>query len=203
KSRQSLTVGPSSIVCVSPGLVRDDLRGAAPSLFQSRSASMKFLSLGRLFGEPRQRGASFRPRRGHRRHAFTEAIRSRLRLEALEDRTLLAVLPTPIVSSRADISVTGGNNNNNSNPTIAVDPVDATKVVSVYTRRDTDLGMNNRVIVEGRYSTDGGVTWSTSFGPNALAIPAKLTDPTTSATNPQPFSSVTDISVAFDRANNF
>jgi subtilisin-like proprotein convertase family protein len=121
------------------------------------------------------------------------AIRHRPFVEALEDRTLLAVLPSPIVSGHADISSLGGNQNT---PAIAIDPADPTKLVTVYTRRDPGLSAGNRVVVQGDYSIDGGQTWS------LFALPPKLSDPSTS--NPVvPFTTETDASVAFDRNHNF
>src|SRR5262249_51540722 len=87
----------------------------------------------------------------------------------------------------------GGNQNT---PTIAIDPADPTKLVTVYTRRDPGLSAGNRVVVQGDYSIDGGQTWS------LFALPPKLSDPSTS--NPVvPFTTETDASVAFDRNHNF
>ncbi|MEO6811427.1 MAG: Ig-like domain-containing protein [Isosphaeraceae bacterium] len=125
------------------------------------------------------------------------ARRSRLRriaLEPLESRTLLAVLPAPLVSGQATISGPGGNGSrgDESNPSIAIDRYNPLKQVVVWTRDDPLIGGDTTTIVEGKYSNDGGQTWS---GLGSLG--GAMRDPTTPSTAPKNFAQITDASVAF------
>src|SRR5437588_490273 len=98
---------------------------------------MKFFSFDFFFSKPWQQKKGKRPRRSSRR---TPA--SRLMLEALEDRTLLSVLPPPLVSGQGSIS--GGIVSGSipplppppadNSPMVVVDPVNAQKVVAVYSQ---------------------------------------------------------------------
>src|SRR5262249_987662 len=121
-----------------------------------RIAPMKFLSFGRLFGKQRHgKASSVRRARVHR---ATRTGRASLGLEALEDRTLMSVIPTPVINNHFDISSSQGNHNT---PSIAVDPTNPQDLVAVYTRNDpAHLPTATPVIIEGWYSTDGGNSWN-------------------------------------------
>lgn len=124
------------------------------------------------------------------------ARRSRLRrltLDSLEPRTLMATSPLPIVSNQAGIT-TSGTNLDDSNPWVAVDPLNPQKLVTVYTHRDAN---NGTVTISARAasSTDGGRTW------NPLQLPPNRLDPSTS--NPTvPYTTAYGSGVAFDRNEN-
>jgi subtilisin-like proprotein convertase family protein len=160
---------------------------------------MKFLSFGRLFGD--RWAMSNRPhgRRSRSRKSPDRTKRTRLALETLEDRTVLSIIPTPVVGNYADISTTtasfGGASNptNHTEPAIAVDPIDPTKAITVYTV-NTDADMLSPFKVEAQYTRDGGKTW--------LPLFQSFMEPDPATNNPiKPFQQATDASVAFD-ANN-
>src|SRR4051812_40339459 len=82
-------------------------------------------------------------RGGSRSAALRKARLRALALEALEARTLLAVLPPivrdPSAASPIDLANSVGGNSQTSNesaPTIAIDPVNPQHLVSVWTRSD-------------------------------------------------------------------
>src|SRR5262245_20834616 len=100
----------------------------------------------------------------------------RPRLETLEDRTLLAVLPPAVVTGQRSLG-------SGFSPQLALDPVNASKLVEVD---------NTTSAVVGRFSTNGGSTWST------FALPANMPDP-----NGGTFAQVSNPSVAFDRTEAF
>src|SRR6516225_3110341 len=117
---------------------------------------MKFLSFERLFGGRKQRRGTLKSRpRGARRSAHGT---HRPYVETLEDRTLLAVVPTPLVTSRTDITPQPGNGGreDHSSPIIAVDPVDPTKLVTVYTRNNQNLPATAQVAIQASSSSNGG-----------------------------------------------
>ncbi len=91
--------------------------------------------------------------------------KARLRREALEwlePRTLLAVLPAAQVAGGLnDISSSAGSM---SSPLVVVDRYNPLHLASVWVRNDPDLAPNNTTVVQGAYSNNGGVTW-TSFSP--------------------------------------
>ena len=95
------------------------------------------------------------------RRRLVAKVRDRLlcaEVERLEERTLLSILPTPTSTAHVDIVSSSGNH---SSPSIAVDPLDATRTVSVW----TDVNAAGIVSVEGSYSTDGGHTWTALRSP--------------------------------------
>jgi subtilisin-like proprotein convertase family protein len=156
---------------------------------------MKFASFLRFF-----KGQGVRSnRRGKRqREAQRTPRRERtlLRLEGLEERTLLSVVPTPTVIPPQDISF-DGNIANESAPSLAVDPNNAQNVAVFWTLNDPRIAGTQKVFLQGAFSTNGGATYQqTGFFFN-------LIDPTSAANNPQPFVQATDASVAFDRTGNF
>src|ERR1700738_4529688 len=69
--------------------------------------------------------------------------RSRLRrlaLNSLEPRQLLAVAPVPVASNQAQILRTGSDKIDDSSPWVAIDPTNANKMATVFTRRDNTRG---------------------------------------------------------------
>jgi subtilisin-like proprotein convertase family protein len=130
--------------------------------------SLFFRTLGenwqeRLFGEKR-RGKSAGHGRGR--------AGNRPRVEQLEDRTLLSVLPA--ITPTGVVNIGQGNT-----PSIAYDPLAPQDMVAVFsTPGGTQL--------IGEFSTDGGHTWNPLLNPNGV-----LSDGT--------FAFATDASVAFDR----
>src|SRR5438128_3597190 len=157
---------------------------------------MKFLSFVRLFGEHWDRGASPSGRPSRKPRAARLAKRSRLVVEALEDRSLLSVLPiTDVTGHFNNIAPSDGNH---SAPAVAVDPSNPKHLVAIYTRNDpANLPPKTPVIVEAASSVDGGLNWLSLF------LPGTLTDPATSGTGIAPFLQETDGSVAFDANHNF
>ena len=79
---------------------------------------------------------------------------------------------------------------------MAINPLNPQNLASVWVRNDPSRNGNNKVIVEGAISNNGGTSWS-SFG----ATPNILRDPTITDSF-QLFPRVTDAGVAFDRAGN-
>jgi hypothetical protein len=126
-------------------------------------------------------GDSQNSRNRKRSHARTSPAQKstlrRLALDRLEDRTLLATgalastLPEPITQAQSEVGdgfgVTG-NAANSSSPSVAIDPLNPLKMVSVWTTLDTsdtkiDSGNNGGQVttyVQGAFSTDGGTTWN-------------------------------------------
>src|SRR5262245_22245681 len=118
-----------------------------------------------------------------------------LALESREKRALLATIPAALVgTNQIDISNSGGNQ---SSPSIAVNPVNSSQLVAVWTRLVPSLAPGPQVIAEGAVSNNGGTTW-TPFSPATILI-----DPTSSATAPALYAQTTDASVDFDRNGNF
>jgi subtilisin-like proprotein convertase family protein len=132
-----------------------------------------------------------------------------LTLEGLEDRTLLSVipdLPAPLVTGHGTIAGATSGFGDLSTPSIAFDPLSPQKVVSVFVRNDpahpvTADNHNYAVRVEGRFSTDGGTTWT------PFSLPVNLVDPVLTQAGPPvnafPFAAATDPTVAFDRNHSF
>jgi subtilisin-like proprotein convertase family protein len=141
---------------------------------------MKFLSFFQVFG---QRWRNQRARRRQQRKTAASRF-TRPLLEGLEDRTLMAVLPAPLVGDPQRFTL-------GINPVVSIDPVNPLKIVSFYTSNDFSDTTRNYVI--GQYSTDGGATWTQFPKQN------RLNDPNTG----KPFARATDPSVAFDRSDNF
>ncbi len=148
-------------------------------------------------------------------------------LEWLESREMLSTststLPAPAVvtapaalakntsisHSTAALNLTANPSANT--PSVAVDPLDSSKMVAVWINQDL-AGFNRGNFVapitsyaEGAFSTDGGKTWNAinAFGPNSanVQIDFSLTFPTNGTINV--FTQTTDASVAFDRNGNF
>jgi hypothetical protein len=145
----------------------------------------------------RARSSSVPRTRQPRRPAVASQIR-RLTLESLELRTLMAVLPPVSVTGQVAVSKDGGND---STPSVAVDPANPQKLVSVWTVDAPTVPLNlgqTTTYVEGAFSIDGGKTWS-SLGTNAF--PDSTIDFSQSQANgPVFFTQVTDAAVAFGPA---
>ena len=139
---------------------------------------------------PRARSASVRKAR-QRREA----------LEHLENRTLLATLPSPtLLAGVGPVTIQGAGtpNDNNSSPQVAIDRYDPSKLVAVWVNNQPANRPKIPAIVETAYSTNGGATWTTFNGAPPINI-----DPNSSPTSPQPFPDTTDPSVGFDSQNQF
>src|ERR1043166_3545320 len=127
-----------------------------PTCFSFFSVFTGFLgSVMAFFNWRRWLGSVSRPRR--------LPIRNRSRfvpeVEGLEDRTLLATLPTALVSNPQAIATgTAGG----FSPALAQDPVNPLKLIEVHST-GTLPGINPQgTVLSANYSTDGGQTW-TSF----------------------------------------
>src|SRR5437870_3226190 len=86
--------------------------------------------------------------------------------EVLEARTLMSVLPPPIVVGQTDISQLLGNE---TTPTVAVDPLNPQKLVAAFEFSPTNIpttphgDKDQTAFVEAAFSTDGGVSWTLFF----------------------------------------
>jgi subtilisin-like proprotein convertase family protein len=133
--------------------------------------------------------------------------RRRVALEALEPRTLLAVLPAPTVSFTsvgADFTATGNppNNGHVSSPTISVNPLNSQQLAAVFTVNDpVAFGTTTPIQVRGAVSANGGASW-TSFNP-VSAVGGVGVEKFTTAVPPPTYGAVTDSSVAWDQTGHF
>src|SRR5579871_1389555 len=160
-----------------------------------RNSSMKLLSFVRLFGENWGHKRSQRRRLSRSRQAADRRWGNRPWLEALEDRTLLSTLPPPIIPYSGHQFLPPGGLTNDNTPSVAVDPMDPTKLVAVYQTTAIDATTKNPIsMVAGAYSTNSGQTWV------PLALPPNLINPSDAAGNP--FTDASDPSVGFDRKEN-
>ena len=136
-------------------------------------------------------------------------------LENLESRTLLATLPAAAaVGGPQNISSlfgnAGGLTANETSSLVAVDPLDPTKLVSVWVDDDPALlGITDNVIqgvLEGAYSINSGQSWIPFLGEpangNGIPVDPELFDPTTSGPTVG-YKFVTDPSLGFDDSGNF
>src|SRR5262245_16160037 len=112
----------------------------------------------------------------------------RLEVEHLEDRTLMSVLPPPILSFNK--TVAGG-----FNPMVVVDPVTPQKLVTVFTTGTAASPNSGRIGL--LYSNDAGQSWN-----NLGNVPGNLTDPQSPAGSPFPYTTVSNPTVAMDRFHN-
>jgi hypothetical protein len=106
----------------------------------------------------------------------------------------MATLPAATILGRVDVSNGAGDE---SSPAVAINPSNPQNLASVWVRNDPGRPGNNKVIVEGAVSTNGGASWS-SFPATPGPV---LRDPTITDSFQQ-FPRVTDAGVAFDRAGN-
>src|SRR5687767_3366618 len=107
-------------------------------------------------------------------------------VEALEERRLMAVLPASTVISRADAAA-WDNEDFFSAPVVTYNPLNPQQMVAVFVaNRDQSANGDQRVFVEGRYSTNGGASWDSFTLPSNMEDPAVADDDTlyTRATDP-------------------
>src|SRR5215208_4214795 len=80
-------------------------------------------------------------------------------VEQLEARQLLSVLPAPTIGQHVNLS--GGTEAQNiSQPSVAYDPANPLKLVSVYTIRQPSVIGRQKSFTVGSFSVDGGQSWS-------------------------------------------
>jgi subtilisin-like proprotein convertase family protein len=137
--------------------------------------------------------------RGRRRGASRKTTLRRAALERLEERALMAVLPTPTAVGPVNISgpLSGGDPlfANESTPAIAVNRYNPNQLVAAWTLHRTDVPTPPLIFAQAAVSTDGGQSW------NGLFLGGHLPDPNT--TNPTiPYTRSADASVAFDNQGN-
>src|SRR5580693_8568645 len=85
--------------------------------------------------ELKTKGTRVQSREGSRRAEAKRSQLRRLMLEGLEERTLMATAPLPIVTGQASITTNQATSTgNDSTPFVAVDPVNPLKMVMVYTQ---------------------------------------------------------------------
>lgn len=171
---------------------------------------MRFLSLIRLFGDRRGRKERSRKRFGRASTKSPKARSLRLSVEGLEERALLSTLPMPVVDSPVPTypnqvnflpgtSATGGTGRSGTaQPMTVINPIDPTKVVTVYLQDGLGNSSFQPVTVNGSYSRDGGKTWT------GFALPGNVNNFTIAPPAPaRPFAQTLDPSVAWDRNGNF
>ena len=93
-------------------------------------------------------------------------------------------------------------NANENSPLVAVDPIDPSKIVTVWVNNDTpDISWTpfTQVYIEGDYSIDGGKNWTPFFVNNEPF----LIDPNSPPTSPYEYQQITNPSLDFDRNGNF
>ena len=139
------------------------------------------------------RGARDRVRTGSRPASVRRAHLRRLALEGLEPRTLLATIPAPVVTGTSQLGaqIYGLNVQNvpsmpnDSSPTVAVDPLDPTKLVATWENRFIVPGANPPTVytVNAAYSNDGGVNWNFLGTPGVRSYLTGMGSPPTSFTN--------------------
>ena len=126
-------------------------------------------------------------------------------LEALEPRTLMAVVAPPVVNPQIPVDITGfgsfgtltGGDVYASEPTVAINRYNPNKIVSTWVIHDPAAGDAPDYFLRGAYSIDAGLSWTT-----LPSLPNARIDPAT-GTNPLPFNAITNSSVTFDAKDNF
>ncbi len=125
---------------------------------------------------------------------------SYLDLEALEDRTLLSVLPAPLVSGQTELP-TSFNNPQSAHPLIgaqiAIDPVNTSKMVAVASYDPTNPSNTDPAGLRIWYSTNAGATWSNPIAVDNFVNPSDFSSPQ------QLFPQNDGGSLTWDRLNNF
>jgi subtilisin-like proprotein convertase family protein len=155
----------------------------------------------RWFGSSsRRRGV----RRPHRR-SQAPGRPNPLRVEELEDRTLLSVLPAAVTTGHPDVSLNSTTATSNENtPSVTYDPLDPQKMVAVWSQ---DFGAYSEVHMA--FSANGGTSWSAFQDAQnidgAIAPDKNIPDPTKTAANAVGllYNYSIDPTVAFDRAHFF
>jgi subtilisin-like proprotein convertase family protein len=128
----------------------------------------------------------------------------RLALEGLEDRTLMSTLPTPVTVSQSFVGVGMTNAPNSSSPSVAVDPLDPTKLIAAWTTFDLNnkldgTGGQVTTYIQGAYSNNGGTSWMPLPGATGVDIQTDFSvAPVASGRQPD-FSTTNNATVAFGR----
>src|SRR5262249_21123703 len=148
---------------------------------------MKFESLAQWFEKRSQQHAATHQRSQRSRRVARRSRPAPIIVEILEDRTLLSVLPKPIVSPAVDVSFTQGQE---SSPTITVDPLNPHRAVAA-TPAHEKTATGEPIFVQGNYTIDGGTTWFPFYSPGAFPDPTNQKLP--------PFPEITNVTAAFDR----
>ena len=156
------------------------------------------------------RGPRDRARGKSRLRGTRRARPQRIELERLEVRALLATIPaaTPTTAPQNISSMfgnAGGTNASQTSSVVAVDPLDPTKLVSVWIDNDpSELPPTDNEIqgvLEAAYSVNSGQHWLPMLGEptNGIGIPVdpELYDPATSGPT-VPYKGVTSPSLGFD-----
>src|SRR5262249_3984982 len=121
---------------------------------------------------------------------------ARLVLEDLEDRTLMSVLPTPVIPNIGHLNFDSISNT----PAVAIDPVNPSKIVAVWVDGNplpTTYQPSALTGLTGAFTIDGGATWL-GFG-----LPAPLTDPLIPVPPGAQYEFADEPAIAFDRNENF
>ena len=139
-----------------------------------------------------------RPQAKARRASSRSAMLRCLSLEALEQRTLMAVLPSSTLTGAIAVSASSGNQ---STPTITIDQNNPQKLAAVWTRNDPLLAPGPTEIVQYAVSNDAGKSWIQEGAPGGFSFPASF-DPTTNSPILL-FPQYNTASIAFDRNDNF
>ena len=159
-------------------------------------------------------GHSSRARLDARLRKARKSRNSRINLEGLESRTLLATIPAATATAAPQnisslMGNLGGVNASESSPVVAVDPIDPTKLVAVWVDNDpSELPATDNtiaVVLEAAYSVNSGQSWLPLFGEptnGSISTDPELLDPTTSGPT-VPYKYVTSPSVGFDETGNF
>ncbi len=155
---------------------------------------MKVPSFLRLFGKGSGRRESRARTRERRTGSRLSALRTRLLLDHLEDRTLLAQPPVPNILGQTFLPAFG----DSSNSVVAVDPLDPQRAVAVWVYRPFPQPMPPpHVLVQGAYTTNAGQVWS------PFTIPGNLIDPGSNPMMPVVYDHATMPSIGFDRNRAF
>ncbi|HZU35062.1 MAG TPA: DUF642 domain-containing protein, partial [Gemmataceae bacterium] len=150
---------------------------------------MKLNSFARFFGI---RGNK-KTKKPHRRHT------ARPKVETLEDRTLLSVIPAATVTNQRIVDGSAGLSS--LYPNVAVDPMNPQKILEFHTTSvmSQPAPIDPEMVLNGNYSTDGGKSWFT------MAPLFPLLDPATPSNDQfdlAPFAQMSSINVAWDKLGN-
>src|SRR5947208_935182 len=124
--------------------------------------------------EVQAKGNRARSLAGSRRGSARRSALRRLWLEDLESRQLLSTAPEQLLASikpstlpapsvplntQIDLSRSPFDLSDESAPSIAIDKNNPQKLVAVWTRNDPRITGPTHIVVDGSYSTDGGLNW--------------------------------------------
>ena len=134
----------------------------------------------------------------------------RIELEGLESRTLLATIPAAVVTGApmnlsSAFGNAGGLTTNESSSTVAIDPLNPLKMVTVWQDNDPALVTPFLVqtVLEGAYTINGGQTWTPFNGEPGSGLPTAPFLPDPNTTMPTvPYLQQTNPNLGFDRNGN-